>query len=73
MKVKINNLTALMHGRDLTIYQRSLAIQEWHKLLNHVEEMEQALKNENHKYDYPNHVYTQEFKDKLEPISSIEK
>ena len=43
MKIEINNLTALIQGRDLNLYQRSLAVEEWHKLLNHVEEMEQAL------------------------------
>jgi len=43
MKIEINNLTALIQGRDLTLYQRSLAVEEWHKLLNHVNEMEQAL------------------------------
>ena len=43
MKVEINNLTALIQGRDLNLYQRSLAVEEWHKLLNHVKEMEQAL------------------------------
>jgi hypothetical protein len=43
MKIEINNLTALIQGRDLTLYQRSLAVEEWHKLLNHVDEMEQAL------------------------------
>ena len=43
MKIEINNLTALIQGRDLNLYQRSLAVEEWHKLLNHVDEMEQAL------------------------------
>jgi hypothetical protein len=43
MKVEVNNLTALIQGRDLNLYQRSLAVEEWHKLLNHVKEMEQAL------------------------------
>jgi hypothetical protein len=43
MKIEINNLTALIQGRDLNLYQRSLAVEEWHKLLNHVKEMEQAL------------------------------
>jgi hypothetical protein len=43
MKVEINNLTALIQGRDLNLYQRSLAVEEFHKLLNHVKEMEQAL------------------------------
>ena len=43
MKIEINNLTALIQGIDLNLYQRSLAVQEWHKLLNHVNEMEQAL------------------------------
>ena len=43
MKIEINNLTALIQGRDLNLYQRSLAVEEWHKLLNHVNEMEQAL------------------------------
>lgn len=43
MKIDINNLTALIQGRELNLYQRSLAVEEWHKLLDHVEEMEQAL------------------------------
>lgn len=43
MKIEINNLTALIQGRNLNLHQRSLAVEEWHKLLNHVEEMEQAL------------------------------
>ena len=43
MKIEINNLTALIQGRDLNLYQRSLAVGEWHKLLNHVKEIEQAL------------------------------
>ena len=43
MKIEINNLTALIQGRDLNLYQRSLAVEEWNKLLNHVEEMGQAL------------------------------
>ena len=46
MKIEINNLTALIQGRYLNIYQRSLAVEEWHKLLNHVDEMEKALPNE---------------------------
>ena len=43
MKIEINNLTALIQGINLNLYQRSLAVEEWHKLLNHVDEMEQAL------------------------------
>lgn len=46
MKVEINNLTALIQGRDLNLYQRSLAVEEWHKLLNHVNEIEQRLNAE---------------------------
>lgn len=44
MKIEINNLTALVQGRDLNLYQRSLAVEEWHKLLNYVDEMEQTLR-----------------------------
>jgi hypothetical protein len=43
MKVEIYNLIALIQGRNLNLYQRSLAMQEWYKLLNHIDEMEQAL------------------------------
>lgn len=43
MKIEINNLTALIQGIDLSLYQRSLAVDEWYKLLSHVKEMEQAL------------------------------
>lgn len=43
MKIEINNLTSLIQGRDLNLYQRSLAVEEWYKLINHVDEMEQVL------------------------------
>jgi hypothetical protein len=43
MKIEINNLTALIQGRELNLYQRRLALEEWHKLLNYVDEIEQAL------------------------------
>lgn len=40
MKIEIANLTALVKGHDLNHYQRALALQEWEKLLAHVEKLE---------------------------------
>lgn len=41
MKLNINNLSALIKGVKLTTYQRSLAVDEWHKLIGHVNKLEE--------------------------------
>lgn len=41
MKAQIENLKALIHGKELTNYQRALALNEWSKLIAHIEELEQ--------------------------------
>ena len=41
MKAQIENLKALIRGKELTNYQRALALNEWAKLITHIEELEQ--------------------------------
>lgn len=36
MKAQIENLKALIHGKELTNYQRALALNEWSKLIAHI-------------------------------------
>ena len=41
MKIQIENLRAQMRGVQLNSYQRALALDEYYKLLEYVEELEQ--------------------------------
>lgn len=41
MKIQIENLRAQMRGVQLNSYQRALALDEYYKLLDYVEELEQ--------------------------------
>jgi len=41
MKIQIENLRAQMRGVHLNTYQRALALDEYYKLLDYVEELEQ--------------------------------
>ena len=41
MKIQIENLRAQMRGVQLNNYQRALVLDEYHKLLDYVEELEQ--------------------------------
>ena len=41
MKIQIENLRAQMRGVQLNGYQRALALDEYYKLLDYVEELEQ--------------------------------
>ena len=41
MKIQIENLRAQMRGVQLNGYQRALALNEYYKLLDYVEELEQ--------------------------------
>jgi hypothetical protein len=41
MKIQIENLKAQMRGVQLNSYQRALALDEYYKLLDYVEELEQ--------------------------------
>ena len=41
MKIQIENLRAQMRGIQLNNYQRALALDEYYKLLDYVEELEQ--------------------------------
>ena len=41
MKIQIENLRAQMRGAQLNGYQRALALDEYYKLLDYVEELEQ--------------------------------
>lgn len=45
MKIQIENLRAKMKGVDLTIYQKGLALDEYYKLLDYVDELEQSHKH----------------------------
>lgn len=48
MKIEIENLKAKMRGEKLTSYQQSLALDEYYKLLDYVENLEnnhKVLKN----------------------------
>lgn len=41
MKIQIENLKALMTGRELNIHQKANALIEFNKLLDYVDELEQ--------------------------------
>ena len=41
MEIQIENLRAKMRGVQLNNYQRALALEEYHKLLDYVEKLEQ--------------------------------
>lgn len=41
MKIQIENLRAKMRGENLNTYQTSLALAEYYKLLDYVDELEQ--------------------------------
>ena len=41
MEIQIENLRAKMRGVQLNNYQRALALDEYHKLLDYVEKLEQ--------------------------------
>jgi transposase-like protein len=45
MKIEIENLKALVHLWNLNVYQKALAISEFNKLLDYVNELEQATKD----------------------------
>ena len=40
MKIEIENLKALIHGRNLTAYQMALAMNEWSKLQLYIGDLE---------------------------------
>ena len=40
MNIEIENLKALIYGKDLTIYQKALAMNEWSKLQLYVKDLE---------------------------------
>ena len=43
-KITLNNLAALVQGREMTLYQRSLAVQEFDSVVNYLREIEEAEK-----------------------------
>ena len=40
MKIEIENLKQLIYGRELTAYQKALAMNEWSKLQQYVNDLE---------------------------------
>jgi len=46
MKPEIENLKALIHGRELTAYQKALAMNEWSKLQLYVGDLEKGIQRE---------------------------
>ena len=43
-KITLNNLAALVQGREMTLYQRSLAVQEFDSVVNYLRELEESEK-----------------------------
>ena len=43
-KITLNNLAALVQGREMSLYQRSLAVQEFDSVVNYLRELEESEK-----------------------------